>query len=369
MTSPPTDTQNVPHMGDDEPSRRRETFSRNELATVLSHYDLGIIESIRPLRRGSRLSPKLVIRTSRGSFVLKRRAPGRHRPRRVAFTHSLMVHLYERGYPAPAIVGTRDDNNSMLQLGETVYEVFEYVMGERYPRDVKAARHAGIALAHMHRLLRSFSSTYESPIGGYHGFPGLRTRIDAIPGAVHETHPSADLDILMVRLERLAQRAGEARERVDELGFRAAPAGIGHGDWHPGNLLYRGAAVAAVVDYDSARREPFIADAANGLLQFSMHIGTTRDPLGWPIGLETSLVRAFWSGYDDGSRHAATAWAREMVVWLIIEALIVESVLPISTTGSFGRMPGDAFLRIIDDQVTWMLEHREDVRRLLEPAT
>ncbi|MCA9295679.1 MAG: phosphotransferase, partial [Phycisphaerales bacterium] len=351
----PQSARDVPHMGDDEPQSERLSFARNELAMVLSHYDLGIIESIRPLQRGSRQSPKLVIRTTEGAFLLKRRAPGRDRPRRVAFTHSLMVHLFEQNYPTPRLIGTRDDNNSMLQHAGTVYEMFTFIEGSRYPRSEKSARHAGIAHAHLHRLLRSFKSTFESPMGGYHAYPDLDQRMAAIPNAVRTVQPDVDMTTLTARLQRLDARYREARERVDQLGFASTPDGVGHGDWHPGNVLYRGSAVAAVLDYDSARREPYISDIANGLLQFTMHIGTSRDPDGWPIGLDDTLVTAFWGGYDEMSGGVTDRAARAMIPWLIIEALIVESVLPISATGTFGRMAGETFLRIIDEQVDWVL--------------
>ena len=40
----------------------RERFSPDELAVVLSHYDLGVIYSAKEFARGSRKSPKLLLR-------------------------------------------------------------------------------------------------------------------------------------------------------------------------------------------------------------------------------------------------------------------------------------------------------------------
>lgn len=48
----------------------RERFSPGELAVVLSHYDLGVIESAKEFARGSRRSPKLLLQTARGRFLL-----------------------------------------------------------------------------------------------------------------------------------------------------------------------------------------------------------------------------------------------------------------------------------------------------------
>src|SRR5262245_60227244 len=90
----------------------RERFSPSELAVVLSHYDLGLVESAREYARGSRHSPKLLLQTAAGPFLLKRRAEGRGHPERITFTHELFSQLRDRKFPIPQIVLTRDTQNS-----------------------------------------------------------------------------------------------------------------------------------------------------------------------------------------------------------------------------------------------------------------
>src|SRR5687767_1727640 len=82
-----------------EDQSHRERFDGHELAIVLSHYDLAVIEQLRVYPRGSRKSPKLRIKSKRGEFLLKRRAPGHDDPYRVAFAHDLQLRLAQRGYP------------------------------------------------------------------------------------------------------------------------------------------------------------------------------------------------------------------------------------------------------------------------------
>ena len=55
----------------------RERFSAEELAVVLSHFDIGIVESVTEYPRGSRKAPKLLIQSDQGKFLLKRRARGK----------------------------------------------------------------------------------------------------------------------------------------------------------------------------------------------------------------------------------------------------------------------------------------------------
>ena len=45
---------------------------------------------------------------------------------------------------------------------------------------------------------------------------------------------------------------------------------------------------------------------------------------------------------------------REALPWLILEALILESVLPIAATGRFAQLSGSAFLRMVMRKVRWL---------------
>ena len=74
-----------------EPQRQR--YGSEELAVVLSHYDLGAIESITEFNRGSRSSPKVSVVARRGRFLLKKRSPQRRSARRVALGHAVQKRL------------------------------------------------------------------------------------------------------------------------------------------------------------------------------------------------------------------------------------------------------------------------------------
>jgi len=89
-------------------------FKTDELAIVMSHYDIGIIRKIREFPRGSRKAPKLLIKGSDQYYLLKRRARGKDDPYKVAFCHQLQMFLADKQFPLPHLIGTREDNNSML---------------------------------------------------------------------------------------------------------------------------------------------------------------------------------------------------------------------------------------------------------------
>jgi Ser/Thr protein kinase RdoA (MazF antagonist) len=348
----------TPHLGpvyEDEDGRaRRDRFDAKELAIILSHYDLGPITSISEYRRGSRRSPKVRIESARGEFLLKRRAPGRDDPYRAAFAQDLQLHLADEGYPVPALIGTHDDNNSMLQYEDRLYELFAFVRGTRDDRSPLHAQLAGHALGRLHRLLRDHRSSYAGTEASYHGSHAVIQALRQIPTAVTAVETRTSRAALEASCEYLRKAYLDSNQRVNALGFRRWPRCVVHGDWHPGNLLFRGGAVVGVLDFDSARIEPRMTDVANAALQFSMPPGEGLDPAEWPEALDKGRIRAVLAGYDQGSDDPMTDDERRALFWLIVEALVQESVIPIAATGRFAHLAGSSFLQMVERKVRWL---------------
>src|SRR6202451_13693 len=154
---------------------QRELFSAEELAVVLSHFDIGVIDSIVEFPRGSRKAPKLLIVSDQGKFLLKRRARGKDDPFKVAFTHSLQLYLAGKQFPLPHLIGTRKENNSMLQWHNGVYELFEYIPGQSYPQTLEATFDSGRILSPYHKLLLDFKSQWQPSTGSYHMAPSVES--------------------------------------------------------------------------------------------------------------------------------------------------------------------------------------------------
>src|SRR5258706_12211631 len=149
----------------------RERFSAEELTIVMSHFDIGIIESVTEYPRGSRKAPKLLIVGEQGKFLLKRRARGKDDPYKVAFSHAIQLYLAAKQFPLPHLVGTKKTNNSMLQWRNAVYELFEYIPGQNYPQTLEATFDSGRILSLYHKLLQDFRSEWQPTGGSYHAAP------------------------------------------------------------------------------------------------------------------------------------------------------------------------------------------------------
>jgi len=343
-------------------------FEPQELATVLSHYDAGVIESIQTFPRGSRKAPKLVLKTDVGLYLLKRRAPGKDDPFKVAFCHAMQLHLAQRQFPLPRLIGTRRQNNSMLQHESRIYELFEFIHGVDYDRSPQAATDAGKTLGLFHKLLRDFDPPYEPPGGSYHGAKQVSAALERIPDAIGQ----AGRNLEEPRHKHVRQVArclrdwyGQAFEAVNQLGFEDWPRQIIHSDWHPGNMLFRGPRVVAVIDYDSARLQPRIMDIANGALQFSL-LGGGDEPGEWPEGIDLERFRAFLHGYDTVPECVISRAELRAAPHLMIEALIAEAAIPLGATGRFNQYEGGAFLGMIQRKVRWILDHAQALVNLVD---
>lgn len=340
----------------------RATFDAAELAVVLSHYDIGIIESITPYPRGSRRSPKVGIVAERGKFLLKRRAGERSRLERVRFTHAVQQHIAKSGFPIAGIMPTRDGRRTIVQQREHTYELFEFVPGQPYDRSEAQTRHAGVTLGRFHQAVANFRHPEGLPVpsGDFHDNPLVRNGLFSIGSSLssHDSFSGDDAELASL-VQLLIERYEAATQAVNSHRSVTASQQVIHSDWHPGNLLFRGGEVVAVIDYDSVRLARAIIDVANGALQFSMT--GSGDPASWPDEQDEQRLRAFLAGYD--SVVPLSADERSCVPHLMAEALISECVGPIAATGSVGPWAGFRVLKMVRRKLRWMEAHLPRIMR------
>lgn len=338
--------------------RQRATFDPTDLAVVLSHFDLGVIESITELPRGARRSAKVGVVCERGKFLLKQRLFSRARPERVAVSHRVQSHLGSVGFPLPKLIPPRGGRTTWVVHRDHTYELFEFVSGQHYSRRAMEARDAGATLAWFHQATRDFNASTAAPLvtGNFHDAPGIRVGLCSI-GSTLSSHESfsgdeAELAGLVAFLLEAYESAAEA---VNGLGFAGWPRSVCHADWHPGNLLFREGKVVGVVDYDSVRSSAVVTDVANGALHFSLIAG--EDPSTWPDHLDEELLKQFMEGYLE--RCPLDSGKLKCIGHLMAEALIAECVSPINETGSVGRWSGFRVLQMVRRKVTWLRSHQD----------
>jgi len=347
-------------------------WASGELARVLPEFRIPAPTAARTLARGDPNTPKALIETHHTRYVLKRRAPGKADPYRVAFGHRLMLGLRARGLPVPALIGTVAENNSMLQRRGHVYEMTEFIDGEPFDASGAACADAGRMLAVVHLALQDLGPAQRST------------------GTDSDTPGSARLDGDRVgrALDRALRVVGGPVEPLIEHHRRIgssdhasildrSPVQLIHNDWHPGNLVFRGSAVAGILDLDAACRGPAARDVGMGLVQFALEAGPRGGP--WAVTLDRARMRAFWNGYVLGSRpldHSDPGsadpsaertsvpgnWTPELVGAMpaaMAQSILAEVAFSLSATGRLGAIPGPEACLAIDALLTSLPDHAD----------
>jgi len=333
-------------------------FSSQELARVLSHYDIGVIHQLRPLSAGNIRAPKMVVIAEKGKFLLKRRPKGKDDPYRVTFAHSVQLYLAKRAFPVATPVATCDQGGTFVQLNNHIYELFKFVTAVRYSGTAEATTDAGKQLANLHRHLQDFALQWRPPTVSFHDSSTVRRHLKTI-GSKKLMQNNVQLQALA---EQLAQLYNAASIRVNELGFDSWPRQIVHGDWHPGNMLFLHNKLVAILDFDSTKLAPVVTDLANGMLQFSIVAGRP-NPADWPAYLDQAKLKQFLDGYREV--FDLTGCQLKSLLDLMVETMIAEAVLPIAATGFFGTLSGEDFLRMIHRKSRWIEQNRPTLERLI----
>ncbi|MCC5824140.1 MAG: phosphotransferase [Phycisphaerales bacterium] len=339
MTVRPTPSSPTAARSPGPASDGRERFSRRELDEVLSKYELGEVRSVREVPLGTPASPKAVVDCARGQLLLKRRARGVDAPEMVAFAHEVLLGCQQRGVCVPPLVGTRGDNNSMVQIDDRIYELFVYIEGSPDPRTPASAGLAGALLAELHKAMDALtgeaSTRWTVPVEATVIDPARADRAGAVDAEIRASVRGV--------LERAAAHASGERALV-------------HGDWHPGNLVFRGDEPVAVCDFDNARSGSRAREVAQGLVQFSLRRGAPGEPPEkWPAEADLDRLAAHWRGYR---RARPDGTPRPQAVVGLLPGVLMEEVLGAAT-------PDPRVVWMVLRKAQWVEDRADEIAGML----
>ncbi len=326
----------VPSMGYRPPAGSRSPsihpdLNHDEIRAVLGRYDLGVIHKVTDLRAGSVLSPKAIVDADRGKMLLKRRARGLDIPTVVAFAHEVLCGCLRGGLCVPPLVGTKDENNSMVQMHDHVYELFVFVEGVGYAGGEEQACQSGALLGETHRVMDSIRANFEPSIEPVVVDSKRASGIKASSG-----FDQASID-----------RAGKILAYGEDLvRANAEPTALVHGDWHPGNMIYQGNTIVAVCDFDNTRIGSRMRELAQALVHFSMQTGAKIEP-------DLASLAAFFDGY----RTTAKASPDPRVIASLMPAVLLDEAFASATSTEIAKHA--SMLSAVLKRAAWMDEHHD----------
>lgn len=287
-------------------------LTHDEISRVLAHYDVGELRSVRAANRGM-INETAFIETSVGRFVIRRnrRVSGLQS---ITFRHRLFDWLRQRGFPAPRILPARN-GETMVIVNDRVYELSIFIIGDEFnPARPQQLSDIGRVLASYHRAVAGFPDLPPASTPRY-----LPSSLRSLTERLITRDLLGELTIPLHWYER---RIADLCHKLSDEAYTALPHLLIHGDVHRDNLIFRGDAVAALIDYDQVCVDARLVDVADALVD--MAIGTP--PPGWstwgvyraPLDLErVRLLLHAYNAIMPLSRQEATALTVMLeVVWL-----------------------------------------------------
>jgi Ser/Thr protein kinase RdoA (MazF antagonist) len=254
------------------------------LRAVLGQYAAGTALSCEPVDQGL-LNRGYRLRTTRGRYFLKHHCdPDTADPAAIARRHRATQRLADLGVPVVPALPCRD-GRTVAVVGGHAYALHPWVEGRH--RDggqltpeqcARLGALLGVVHAALDRVMppKHRARPAESPHPVRSADPAETfALIDALLERVRRHRPADAFDALA--RHRLLERRALLERHADRRPPKGGGVGWVHGDFHPFNLLYRGDAPAAIVDWDRLGVQPRAEEAVRAAAIFFVTPGGALD--------------------------------------------------------------------------------------------
>ncbi|MFD3503335.1 phosphotransferase [Streptomyces sp. NPDC058678] len=281
------------------------------LGALLRQYSAGSALACEPVDQGL-LNRGYRLRTTRGRYFLKHHFdPETADPAAITRQHRATQRLADLGVPvAPPLTGR--DGRTVAVVGGHAYALHPWVDGRhRHGGQLTTAQCGrlgallGVVHASLERVMRTQArARAKSPETAEAA--DTFALIDDLLARVRRHRPADSFDELA--RHRLLERRALLEQHADRRPPRGGSVGWVHGDFHPFNLLYKGDAPAAIVDWDRLGVKPRAEEAVRAAAIFFVR----------PAGaLDLPKVRAYARAYrrTAGAPPSELAAAAHRVWW------------------------------------------------------
>ncbi len=271
--------------------------------------------------------------------------------------HHLMLFLHDHGFPVAPPLLTREKETYVNVTG-IPWSLYPFIDGKPLePTNLRQLRAAGEALARYHRLMEKYSG--EPPIS-QELFPKL------FDGQLNEFRKHA------VTLEESKSKLGiseslnhfkpclsEIETEMKSLRYDSLPHTVIHGDYKPGNILFEGDNVAAVIDFGRSRNEARLFDIAK--------------MIGGLVGANDNttfmdMTAAFLTGYNEVS--LLDTLEKKALIPLVqarLASKAMDRLVRLTEEGDDPDNPRRAErFNLLVQRLDWVRHDSESIRRLLE---
>lgn len=300
MSGVPSDASEIIHGTDLNSSDLfvQNISDRIVLEHVASQFGIGKITNITSPLHHTTTSKKAIVETANGRYFIKEKAA--YAADEVSLNLSGEFQIFLSGHLSKCVpkLMRRHNGATYAESGSRRYVAMPEVRGQAFVGRPGQVYSAGCVLAQIHNLSTKFSAENAKLI------PPYRTSQDEARTFIAMASDSSDAKgSLDPHREKALDLLGRIAHEYSTDYDRFVPKIVAHGDFAPSNLLFKGDAVAAVLDFDNVAYHARIRDLGEAIISFCggmNYLGATsnlRAPISTAISL--SLVERFLAGYTE----------------------------------------------------------------------
>jgi Ser/Thr protein kinase RdoA (MazF antagonist) len=308
---------------------------------IREHYDLDEVGLPQPVPAAhQRRHRKLIVQTSAGPFLVKTYKRDPHVLDALRFQHRLADHLLKHDLPVARIQPAKSGKR-IVEVGNWAVELQEFVQGESMRVSTDTLTVAADALGRFHQVCRDLPRPKrEARMWRFSELPR-----DKFALLFERAKQEEDTKALKEQCDQVALFARDATEALSWEARDEFEAGLIHGDWHSGNLLFHGKELVAILDLEFAGEGCFLEDLAYAVS--NLCIRTTSDPKVLTDRTELLLARY--------QRSRTLSYAEEVALYYAVGIKHVATVC--YQTEQLGAVAGHSprkWMEILAGQCTWL---------------
>jgi Ser/Thr protein kinase RdoA (MazF antagonist) len=244
-------------------------------AVIREYYDLGEVGMPEQMTDAhQRRHRKLIVKTSAGKFLVKTYRRDAVVLDALRFQHRLADHLLRSGLPVARIARAKN-GKGIVELDTWALEIQEFVDGEPMQVGTETLITAADALGRFHKVCRDFPRPPRD---------ARMWRFSEVPrSAFAKLFEMAKVqggeDLATQYCNTIALFLHDAAKRLDWDTRNKFETGLIHGDYHGGNLLFRGHQLVAIIDLEFAGDGCYLEDLAYAISNLCVRTSNGRDRL------------------------------------------------------------------------------------------